>query len=118
MIDSTETLYTRGTKLKPFDPEENAFSTTGEAIANSIVNVKKLVVNFNLGKFMNVKTEGNTRCGSDSECRKEIVNYIETAVIPYLTQMIPSTSILETTYTFGDEVSVPVTGTFEQIDNS
>lgn len=100
-------VYTRTTKLKPFDPEGED-NLNGEAAANSIVNVKKLVINFNLTSFLDACIE------KEPDLRKKVERYIETSVIPYLEQMIPSTAILEWTYTFGDTVYVPVTATFTQ----
>ena len=114
MYDDAETLYTRETGLNPFDPEEGTSTMTGEACANSIINVKKMVIHFNLKNFMDVIVTGTTPCANVAECKDEIVNYIETTVMPYLTQMIPSTTILETEYAFGDEIPVPITGTFVQ----
>lgn len=106
MYQDSEDIYTRGSELTPFDPEDD-FGPNGEAAANSIVNVKKLLIHFNLKKFMEACEEG-------TNCRLELLDYIQTSVIPYLTQMIPSTTILEWTYTFGDTVLTEVIGKFEQ----
>ena len=110
MYNGQDDIYTRITDLKPFNPEDGGYVTNGEAVANSIVNVKKLVINFNLSNFMNA-------CGEEPDIMKKIERYIEATVIPYLEQMIPATSILEWTYTFGEETNVPVTATFEQTDD-
>lgn len=101
-----EELYTRGTELEAFDPEDE-YGPNGEAAANSIVNTKKLVINFKLEEFLNA-------CGDEPDCPRALIRYIETSVIPYLTQMIPSTAILEWTYDFGNVVRTEVTGKFEQ----
>ena len=77
---SAETIlsgYGRDTSLNPFDPEDRV-GPNGEAAANSIVNIKNIAVEFNLPE------------GEEAAFRK----YIENSVMPYLTQMIPSTSIL------------------------
>jgi len=73
--------YNRTTNLKTFDPE-NRVGVNGEAAANSIVNIKNLDIEFNIPSDF----------GADD--RKGFRQYIENSVIPYLTQMIPSTSIL------------------------
>lgn len=115
MIDNAGEIYTRGTSLNPYDPEMKTKSTTGESAANSIVNVKKLVINFNLQHFLDAYSSSEQ--GTLNEYKKDIVEYVETNVMPYLSQMIPATSILECTYSFGEEVNVPVTASFEQTDN-
>ena len=74
-------LYGRESSAVTFDPETSARGTNGEAAANSIVNVKNLDIHFKLPNFDDVNKEDFRR-------------YIEISVIPYLTQMIPSTSIL------------------------
>lgn len=73
--------YNRTTILSPFDPE-NRVGENGEAAANSIVNIKNLDIEFNIPSDFG------------AEDRKGFRQYIENSVIPYLTQMIPSTSIL------------------------
>ena len=65
------------------NPEENG-EKTDEAAANSIINVKNLVINFG--------TSGN----------RHLKKYIESVVMPYLEHMIPSTTILK--YRFDNEV--------------
>lgn len=76
-------VYNRTSQLDTFDPETGKKGENGEAAANSIVNVKNIEVCFNLKQIVRTETE-------QTELRK----YIEENVIPYLTQMIPSTSIL------------------------
>ena len=73
--------YNRTTILSPFDPE-NRVGENGEAAANSIVNIKNLDIEFNIPSDFGAND------------RKGFRQYIENSVIPYLTQMIPSTSIL------------------------
>lgn len=73
-------VYGRTTKLKAFDPE-NRVGKNGEAAANSIVNIKNIDIHFTLPD-------------ADEEEKVAFRRYIENSVIPYLTQMIPSTSIL------------------------
>lgn len=82
-------VYNRITSLKPFDPE-NRVGPDGEAAANSIVNVKNLVIEFTSPEKLKVT--------GDFDGKKEFRKYIETSVIPYLTQMLPSTSILSWTF--------------------
>lgn len=102
--------YTRGSSANTFDPETNSHGAHGEAAANSIINVKNLEINFNLCGML----------GPDSPFFEEMTDYINNTVIPYLTQMIPSTTIL--TWTFNCENSdggtikenVNVRGTFIQ----
>ena len=79
--ESADPIYRRKTKLDPFDPERNA-GKNGEAAANSIVNIKNIVVCFNLPEQ------------AREEEKTAFKRYIENSVMPYLTQMIPSTSIL------------------------
>lgn len=90
MPDDSEDTYSRGSSLVSFNPEFARFSEegpdkNGEAAANSIVNVKNMEVHFTL------------RDPYQEEMRK----YINTSVIPYLTQMIPSTTIL--TWVFDED---------------
>jgi len=82
-------VYNRITSLKPFDPE-NRVGPDGEAAANSVVNVKNLVIEFTSPEKLKVT--------DDFDGKKEFRKYIETSVIPYLTQMLPSTSILSWTF--------------------
>ena len=77
-------VYTRGSSANTFDPETNSHGAHGEAAANSIINVKNLNINFNLCGML-----GNALPFFD-----EMTDYINNTVIPYLTQMIPSTTIL------------------------
>ena len=76
-------LYGRQSSANTFDPETKASGTNGEAAANSVVNVKNLEIHFKV-------LDGIT----NTDDKREFRQYIETSVIPYLTQMIPSTSIL------------------------
>lgn len=92
MEGSSSTLYHRGSQLVPFNPE-NTGSTSGEGAANSIINVKNMVINFNL-TAMNPPSEPN----SEKDGKEEMKEYINEMVIPYLTQMIPSTTILSWTF--------------------
>lgn len=72
--------------LKNFNPEEIDIpddSVLDESQANGLINVKKLVINFNIDGDMDFK------------------NYIQNVVLKYLEPMIPSTSILE--YRFDNE---------------
>lgn len=71
--------YNRGSMLIPYDPEDKVMSNTGESAANSIINVKDLVIDF---------------LPSKSDFPGEMTEYINTTVLPYLTQMLPSTSVL------------------------
>ena len=80
-----QTVYNRVTSLKPFDPE-NRVGINGEAAANSVVNVKNLDIAFTSPRNIT------------GEYKKAFRQYIETSVIPYLTQMLPSTSILSWTF--------------------
>lgn len=80
-------VYDRGTSLVPFDPEDR-IGPNGESAANSIVNVKNLEIAFNL------PTDFNFRADDKKAYRK----YIEETIIPYLTQMLSSTSILKWTF--------------------
>jgi hypothetical protein len=94
-------VYGRTTNLDTFDPE-NRVGKNGEAAANSVVNVKNLEIEFNIipdTPLTNVK--------------KEYRKYIETTVVPYLTQMIPSTTILSWSFN-GDKDDVEVFGLLEQ----
>ena len=77
--------YNRGSSAWTFDPETRQKGTNGEAAANSIVNVKNLDIVFTL-----------PNCNTDE--KRRFKQYIETAVVPYLTQMIPSTSIMSLGY--------------------
>lgn len=75
-----DVVYGRTTNLDTFDPEDRV-GKNGEAAANSIVNIKNLKIEFTL-----------PNC-SDKD-KADFRKYIENSVMPYLTQMIPSTSIL------------------------
>ena len=71
--------YWRTTEIEPYNPINTA-STSGEASADSVVNVKNLDIVFNL---------------KNNPFPEETEEYINRCVIPYITQMIPSTSILK-----------------------
>ena len=87
-VDATE-LYGRTSKMITFDPENRRPNgDNGEAQANSVVNVKNLDITFTIPNF-----------GNDDD-KKAFRKYVETSVIPYLTQMIPSTSILSWTFEY------------------
>ena len=79
--EDTVEVYTRGSYASAFNPEPNG-AINGEAAANSIVNVKNMVINFNLEAMELSSLSG------------QMIDYIDEIVIPYLTQMIPSTTIL------------------------
>ena len=79
--EDTVEIYTRGSYASAFNPEPNG-AINGEAAANSIVNVKNMVINFNLEAMKLSSLSG------------QMIDYIDEIVIPYLTQMIPSTTIL------------------------
>lgn len=82
----TETIYTLMpvgdedsydySDYEPFVNPENEDDHVDEAAANSIINVKNLVINFGISNNIYAK------------------KYIEKVVIPYLEHMIPSTTIL------------------------
>lgn len=76
--------YNRESNLFLYDPELGTSAYTGEAGANSIINVKDLVIDFlpSGSPLYNTSLEG------------EMIEYINTTVLPYLTQMLPSTSVL------------------------
>ena len=86
-FSNTDVYYNRiSDKLSTFNPEHIEDSgKNGEAAANSVVNVKNLDIVFSLRQFDDV---------DDDKAKKAFKKYIETTVIPYLTQMLPSTSIL------------------------
>ena len=79
--EDTVEIYNRGSYAIAFNPEPNG-AINGEAAANSIVNVKNMVINFNLEAMELSSLSG------------QMIDYIDEIVIPYLTQMIPSTTIL------------------------
>ena len=76
--------YNRESNLFLYDPELGTSAYTGEAGANSIINVKDLVIDFlpSGSPLYNTSLEG------------EMIEYINSTVLPYLTQMLPSTSVL------------------------
>ena len=83
------------------DVATNIKNVADESQANGVMNVKNLIINFNIG--------GNTY----------FKNYIQTVVMKYLEEMIPSTAILE--YRFDNKVAFESTelpygsGSFEFI---
>ena len=83
----TPSGYYRTSNLVGFNPEEGQDANTGEAAANSIVNIKNLLINFNVSNIT-----------ANETYKKMLRQYIERSVLPYLTQMIPSTSILKWTF--------------------
>ena len=87
--------YGRTSALNAFDPETKQSSTSGEAAANSIVNVKNLDITFSIPSAF----AGNTEIA--------FKRYVETSVIPYLTQMIPSTSILSWSFSGESPIDPP-----------
>lgn len=72
--------------ITPSNPEPSASSTTSEAAANSIINVKKFVINFYPDGF-------------DDGGLSEMHDFITNKVLFYLKQIIPSTALFE--YTIG-----------------
>lgn len=72
--------YNRATNMLPFNPELPGEYPNGEAAANSVINVKNMTIDF------------TPRITSDM--KDDMRRYINNAVIPYITQMIPSTTIL------------------------
>ena len=79
-INDSEATYNRISTLQAFNPEKPGEELAGEAAANSVVNVKNVVIDF-IPKII---------AGTEDEMRA----YINKTVIPYITQMIPSTTIL------------------------
>ena len=80
-VNDSEATYNRISTLQTFNPEKPGEELAGEAAANSVVNVKNMTID-----FKPVIPEG-----VDPETMKK---YIDKTVIPYLTQMLPSTTIL------------------------
>lgn len=66
--------------LEAYNFEDGSFGGNDEAVANSIINVKKITLEFNREKY-----------GDNSEFNK----FLHKAILPYLKQMIPSTTIME-----------------------
>ena len=87
-------VYGRKSALNAFDPEEEKSGESGEAAANSIVNLKNIRINFKPQYWTNDNISPDLVAEIDEGFRE----YIERTVMPYLTQMIPSTSILEVTF--------------------
>lgn len=101
--------YGRESSLSAYDPEIDESGKNGEGAANSIVNVKNIELHFTIPSDF------------EDEDKKAFRQYIESSVLPYLTQMIPSTAILGIYFDDGGgEHSNPTTqtttvsGNFEQ----
>lgn len=82
-INNNTQWTTYKTEINPYNFEGGR--NNDEAAANSIINTKKLVINF----FGNTAKECNT---NGDYCFRD---YITEKVMPYVKQLIPSTSILE-----------------------
>ena len=123
-MKDTESLYTRGSDLSAFVPEVEG-ENNGEAAANTVINVKDIIINFNLTEqyqdAVSSSAISESMCGEE-EFKERMTDYINETVIPYLTQMIPSTAIVswsldgDNTASSSGGVIVPVnvTGKFEQ----
>lgn len=74
----------RTTQIKPYNPEGGR--TNDEAAANSIINTKKMVINFKLNKREKISNETKL--------------FIKSRVLPYIKQVIPSTTIFEYKFSF------------------
>ena len=66
-------------ELMPFNLETQAENSASEGAANSIINTKNLTITF------------NEKYGKE----KEFNNYLFKTILPYLKQLIPSTTIFE-----------------------
>ena len=91
--ESVMSAYTRGSELQPYNPELGTTASSGEAAANSIVNVKNIDIIFKV-------PSGVADVEDDEKIYKA---YIENTVVPYLMQMVPSTSILSWNFSGGSE---------------
>jgi hypothetical protein len=81
------TGYGRTSYLEVYDPETGDESNKNtEASSNSVINVKNVEVDFSLPSDLS---------DFGDEVKKEYRKYIENVVVPYLTQLIPSTCILK-----------------------
>ena len=98
---NAEEVYGRPTELDTFNPETTETGGNGEAAANSIVNIKNVTVHFFLPE-------------APDEDKTAFRKYIENNVIPYLAQMIPSTTILMWVFDNENEADTNVTGEFVQ----
>lgn len=72
-------IYNRVSETSTFNPENSNAGESTEPAANSIVNLKNIIIDFTT---------------PDNIDEKDFRRYVENTVIPYLTQMIPSSSIL------------------------
>jgi len=68
------------TELETYNFENKEIGGNDEASANSIINVKKMTIEFNKFKYAD---------------NKDFKNFLKTAIYPYLKQVIPSTTIFE-----------------------
>ena len=84
----TAIVYERESEIDPFNPEGKD-SKNDEAAANSIINVKNMVVNFNITRMVKQAAKSNIK-----DYKNRLLDYINDTVLPYLTQMIPSTTIV------------------------
>ena len=81
------TGYGRTSDLEVFDPETGKKDNKNtEASCNSVVNVKNIEIDFSLPSDLS---------DLEYEDKKKYRQYIENSVIPYLTQLMPSTCILK-----------------------
>ena len=67
------------TELEPFNLETQEENSIDEAAANSVINIKKLVLKFN-DKY---------------SVEKGFRNYLNAVILPYVKQLVPSTTIFE-----------------------
>lgn len=80
-----------------FDKEQEVLLTNtinGYGVTDQIVNTKVVEVAFNLYDLENAYSKSSL----------EITKYFDTVVIPYLTQMVPSNTILKIRYTTDDNI--------------
>ena len=78
------------TKLNAFNLETQETPSNDEAAANSIINTKNVTIEFNKLKYNN----------------DEFQKYLHEVILPYVKQVIPSTTILTIKYIGGDEFDV------------
>ena len=85
------TGYGRTSSLNVYDPETGKEDNKNtEASCNSVVNVKNIEIDFSLPNDL---IERDPELSDDE--KRDYRRYIENAVIPYLTQLMPSTCILK-----------------------
>lgn len=96
--ESVMSAYTRGSELQPYNPELGTTASSGEAAANSIVNVKNIDIIFKVPSELSSSEQS-----SQTDDEKIYKAYIENTVVPYLMQMVPSTSILSWNFSGGSE---------------